>query len=60
MKKGKIPANFTRIKVSSEMPNYTTQDFGTLYFLLDGLTEPQWADFMWTPLKKDKTPWIEN
>ena len=59
MKKGKIPANFTRIKVSSEKPNYTTQDLGTLYFLLDGLTEPQWADFMWTPLKKDQTPWIE-
>ena len=59
MKKGKIPVNFTHIKVSSEKPNYTTQDFGTLYFLLDGLTEPQWADFMWTPLKKDQTPWIE-
>ena len=59
IKQGKIPANITKIKVSSEEPNYTTKEFGTLYFLLDGLTEPQWADFMWTPGKADKTPFVE-
>jgi len=56
---GRIPAGLPRIKASSEKPNYTTQGMGTLYFLLDGLTEPTWADFTWTPLPNDKTPTLE-
>ena len=56
---GKIPAGLTRIKASSEMPNYTARHTGTLYYLLDGLTEPTFAAFTWTPRSADKAPWLE-
>ena len=56
---GKYPENITRVTVSSEKPNYTTKGMDTRYFLLDGLTEPTWADFMWTPQTSDKAPWLE-
>ncbi|MBE6403857.1 MAG: hypothetical protein E7039_09090 [Lentisphaerae bacterium] len=58
-KKNIYPENITRIKASSEKPNYTTAGMGTLYFLLDGLTEPTWADFAWTPAADDTAPYIE-
>ncbi|MBR4222566.1 MAG: hypothetical protein IKR81_15510 [Victivallales bacterium] len=57
--KGNIPPGVTIIKASSESINYTTRNTGTLYYLLDGLTEPTWPDFAWTPMANDKTPWLE-
>ncbi len=57
--KGNIPPGVTTIKASSEAINYTTRNTGTLYYLLDGLTEPTWADFAWTPKANDKAPWLE-
>lgn len=55
-KKNIYPEGITRITASSEKPNYTTSGMGTLYFLLDGITEPTWADFAWTPDANDEKP----
>ena len=32
---------------------------GSLYYLIDGLTEPNRVEYSWKPLPSDKKPWLE-
>ena len=36
-----------------------TQKTGSLYYLIDGLTEPNRVEYSWKPLPSDKKPWLE-
>jgi len=47
------------ITASSESISYVTYRTGSLYFLVDGLIEPARMEFTWTPLPKDKQPFVQ-
>lgn len=54
-----FPADMARLSASSEVRSYSTRNTGTLYYLLDGLTDPPQAFYAWRPQKNDKNPWLE-
>ncbi|OQA81857.1 MAG: hypothetical protein BWY31_03601 [Lentisphaerae bacterium ADurb.Bin242] len=57
--KGEIPAHVPKIKASSDQKFYMTQQTGSLYYLVDGLIEPNRPEYTWSPVSTDKTPWLE-
>ena len=57
--KGIFPENMVRLASSSERTTYPTKDTGTLYYLLDGLTDPPQPYYSWLPKKDDTAPWLE-
>ncbi len=57
--KGEIPANVPKIKASSDQKYYMTQQTGSLYYLVDGLTAPNRPEYTWSPVATDKAPWLE-
>ena len=56
---GRVPRNVPRIRASSDARYWHTRKHGSLYYLLDGLTQPRCPEYTWRPLDSDKTPWIE-
>ena len=57
--KGKLAPGVPKIKASSDARYYMTQKTGSLYYLIDGLTEPNRVEYSWKPLPSDKKPWLE-
>ena len=58
--KGIFPEKMVRMSASSETIAYPTRNTGTLYYLLDGLIDPQNPYYSWRPLRSDvNKPWIE-
>ena len=57
--KGKIPPNVPKITASSDQKFYITEQTGSLYYLVDGLTVPNRPEYTWSPVPTDKMPWVE-
>ena len=55
---GRIPAHTVKIAASSDATFHATKRTGSLYYLVDGLTEPTRFEFTWSPKSSDKTPWL--
>ena len=57
--KGKLAPGVPKIKASSDAKYYMTQKTGSLYYLIDGLTEPNRPEYTWKPLGHDRKPYLE-
>ena len=58
-KERKFKPGVPRITASSDWTFFFTKTTGSLYFLVDGLTETEQAEFSWSPLKSDRSPWVK-
>jgi hypothetical protein len=47
------------ITASSDKRSYTTRQTGSLYYLVDGLTEPNRMEYSWSPLPGDKKCFVQ-
>ena len=47
------------ITASSDKRSYTTRQTGSLYYLVDGLTEPNRMEYSWSPLPGDKKRFVQ-
>ena len=57
--KGQLAPGVPKITASSDARYYMTLKTGSLYYLIDGLTEPNRPEYTWKPQPKDKKPWLE-
>ena len=48
-----------KITASSDARFYMTSKTGSLYYLIDGLTETERPEYSWKPSAMDKNPWVE-
>ncbi|MFA6929966.1 MAG: sugar-binding protein [Lentisphaeria bacterium] len=56
---GKFSQDMVRLSASTETTTYPTKNTGTLYYLLDGLTDPTQPYYSWQPKKDDGVPWLD-
>lgn len=56
---GKLAPGVPKITASSDARFYMTSKTGSLYYLIDGLTETERPEYSWKPSAMDKNPWVE-
>lgn len=56
---GKIPPGVPKLTASSDARYYITQKIGSLYFLVDGISDPLGVEMSWSPKTEDSSPWLD-